>query len=245
MKRNIKIIVEYDGTNYYGWQIQPEVPTIQSELKKAIFNITKEDVAVIGSGRTDTGVHAKNQVAHFHTESSIRAEVFAKAINSQLPDDIVVKRSELVDLDFHAQYQAKAKAYSYTIFTNEYRPALNRNYVYWMRRSLDISLMREAASYLIGTHDFSSFEAAKSPRKSSIRTINKVDIQKENCYITTLLEANGFLYKMVRNIMGTLIEVGYKKYSPTKINEILKAKNRDFAGVTAPSHGLCLEYVLY
>ncbi|BBM83174.1 tRNA pseudouridine(38-40) synthase TruA [Candidatus Uabimicrobium amorphum] len=245
MKRNIKLTVEYDGTNYYGWQIQPSVPTIQNELKKAIFNITKENVTIIGSGRTDTGVHAKNQVAHFHTQSSIKVADFAKAINSQLPEDIVVKQSQLAEMDFHAQYQAKAKAYSYTIFVGEHRPAINRNYVYWIRRNLNVSLMREAASYLIGTHDFSSFEAAKSPRKSSIRTINKVDIQKENCYITTLLEANGFLYKMVRNIMGTLIEVGYEKYSPTKINEILKAKNRDFAGVTAPSHGLCLEYVLY
>ncbi|WP_372368486.1 tRNA pseudouridine(38-40) synthase TruA [Candidatus Uabimicrobium sp. HlEnr_7] len=245
MKRNIKIIVEYDGSDYCGWQVQPQVSTVQDELKKAIFNITKESVTLIGSGRTDTGVHAKNQVAHFHTESSIKAEIFAKAINSQLPRDIVVKKSESVALDFHSQYQARAKAYSYTIFTSKHRPVLRRNYVYWSRRNLDIDLMREGASYIVGTYDFSSFEAAKSPRNSSIRTINKVDIEKENCYITTLLEANGFLYKMVRNIMGTLIEVGYKKYSPSKIKDILRAKNRDFAGVTAPSHGLCLEYVLY
>ena len=162
-----------------------------------------------------------------------------------MPSDIVVKESSEASLEFHSQFGAKAKAYSYHIFNNSIRPAIERRYLHWVWHRLDVNLMKEGSGFLVGTHDFSSFEAADSPRNSNIRTVNFIDIEEKNCYVTILIEADGFLYRMVRNIVGTLIYVGHKKYPPQHIKKILEAKDRKFSGPTAPAKGLFLEYVKY
>ena len=163
MKQNIKIIVEYDGTNYYGWQIQKDLPTIQGILKKKIYKLTGEEVTVYGSGRTDSGVHAYGQVANFHVNSKIPAQRFAYALNSKLPTDIVIIQSCKVDDNFHAQFCTVSKAYEYKICNRKNKPALEYKYSHWEPQLLDIEKMREASNYLIGTHDFSAFESANSP----------------------------------------------------------------------------------
>ena len=238
-------MIEYDGTNYCGWQRQKELPTIQEFLENGLCEITGENVVVFGAGRTDSGVHARGQTAHFKTASHIPGHAFAKALNTALPSDIVVRESQEVPMDFHAQFSAKAKAYRYTLYNHEIKPAIQRNYVHWVWRSLDVEKMKQASVHLIGTHDFSSFEAANSPRKSNIRTVNYIDITKESCYIEILIEANGFLYKMVRNIVGTLISVGHRQHEPDHTKTVLEARDRKRSGSTAPAKGLCLEYVAY
>ncbi len=245
MRRNIKLIIEYDGTNFYGWQEQADKITIQSTLKKTILQITGEDVIVYGAGRTDTGVHARGQVANFYTEHPMPDFAFAKAMNSLLPRDVCILESKSVELDFHSQFWAKGKAYSYNILNRTERPAIFRNYYHWVWHKLDVSKMQQAAQCLLGEHDFTSFEASNSPRKSNIRIIYKLNISEENNMIRIFIEANGFLYHMVRNIAGTLILIGNGKWPPEKMNDILKAQNRKFAGATAPSQGLVLEYVRY
>ena len=245
MKRNIKLTIEYDGTNYHGWQEQKNVITIQKLIKDSIYKVTKENVTVYGAGRTDAGVHARGQVANFYTHSNIPDSNFANAINSHMPSDVIVLNSRNVELDFHSQFSAKGKCYSYQIISRASQPAIYRNYYHWVWYPLEVSLMREAAEILVGKHDFSSFQAANSPRKSNVRTVNYIDIAKENCYIKFFIDADGFLYHMVRNIVGTLILVGRKQLTPEAIREILVAKDRNLAGPTAPAKALFLEYVKY
>ena len=243
--RNIKLTIEYDGTNYHGWQIQGDLATIQGYIKDAIEKLTQEKVVLYGAGRTDAGVHAIAQVANFYTNSNIPAHAFAKALNTKLPRDIVIKESCEVPMDFHAQFSAKFKCYSYRIYHSKVRPAIGRQYFHWIWYELNLNDMRKAAEYLKGTHDFSSFEASNSPRKSSIRTVNYIDILTQSCYIKILIEADGFLYKMVRNIVGTLILVGKGDLQPSEIPLILKSKDRNRSGPTAPAKGLFLEYIIY
>ena len=245
MKKNIKLTLEYDGTGYHGWQEQKDLPTVQGCLRQSIRELTGETVVVWGSGRTDAGVHANGQVANFFTESGIPEYAFAKALNTILPVDIVVKESLQVADDFHAQFSARAKAYSYRIIQQRVRPAIQRKYVHWLWQSLAIEPMTAASNYLIGTHDFSSFEAADSPRKSNIRTVNYIDITTTNCYIKIQIEADGFLYRMVRNIVGTLIWIGQNKFPPEYVQTVLNARRRKLAGPTVPAKGLFLEYVTY
>ena len=245
MKKNIKLTLEYDGTDYHGWQEQKDLPTIQGCLRQSIRELTGEKIIVWGSGRTDAGVHANGQVANFFTESEIPDHAFAKALNTILPPDIVIKKSRQVADEFHAQFSAKTKAYSYRIVQQQVRPVIERKYVYWVWRPLALDRMKTCCRYLIGTHDFSSFEAADSPRKSNIRTVNYIDITEESCYIRIQIEADGFLYRMVRNIVGTLIWIGHNKFPPEYAKTVLQAKCRKLAGPTAPAKGLFLEYVKY
>lgn len=245
MRRNIKLTIEYDGTNYHGWQEQDKLQTIQACLEQAIYDLCKEKVVVYGAGRTDAGVHAKAQVANFHTESKIPDYAFAKALNTLLPEDIVIKHSQEVPESFHSQFAAKRKAYSYNIINRRMRPALDRRFFHWVWALLDVEKMQEGAGYLLGEHDFSAFEAANSPRKSNVRTIHSIQVSRKDDYIKIQVEADGFLYHMVRNIAGTLIEVGKHKYPPECVKYILESKNRKFAASTAPARGLFLEYIIY
>ena len=245
MTRNIKLVLEYDGTKYFGWQQQPDKITIQECLKTSINKLTREDVKVHGAGRTDTGVHAYGQVANFHTDSRIPDWAFTKAINAFLPPDIVVRESQEVPSEFHAQYSAKAKSYSYRMICRPIRPAIEARYAHWISHPLNLDAIKNSTQYLIGTHDFSSFEATNSPRKSSVRTVNYVDIVQESCYIKFLIEADGFLYHMVRNIVGTLLSVGRSQIDAAGFQRIVAAKDRAAAGPTVPAKGLFLECVKY
>jgi len=243
--RNIKLTIEYDGTNYLGWQRQKVGNTIQGRLEEAIEVLTKETVEAIGSSRTDAGVHAKGFVANFKTSSKIPAEKYREAINHKLPDDIVILKSEEVDEGFHARYNAMGKTYSYSILNRDVPSAINRNYVYHVKRRLDTKAMREACKYFIGTHDFASFKTSGSSVKTTVRTISELYLEEQEDTIKIYVTGDGFLYNMVRIIVGTLIMVGFNKIKPNEIEKIIEEKNREKAGICVPATGLVLERVYY
>lgn len=243
--RNIKLTIEYDGTNYLGWQRQKVGNTIQGTLEEAIEVLTNETVETIGSSRTDAGVHAKGFVANFKTSSKIPADKYREAINHKLPDDIVILKSEEVDEEFHARYNAMGKTYSYSILNREVPSAINRNYVYHVKRRLDIEAMREACKYFIGTHDFASFKSSGSSVKTTVRTISELYLEEQEDTIKIYVTGDGFLYNMVRIIVGTLIMVGFNKIKPNEIENIIKEKDREKAGICVPAKGLVLERVYY
>ena len=243
--RNIKLTIEYDGTNYLGWQRQKVGNTIQGTLEEAIEVLTNETVETIGSSRTDAGVHAKGFVANFKTSSKIPADKYREAINHKLPDDIVILKSEEVDEEFHARYNAMGKTYSYSILNREVPSAINRNYVYHVKRRLDIEAMREACNYFIGTHDFVSFKSSGSSVKTTVRTISELYLEEQEDTIKIYVTGDGFLYNMVRIIVGTLIMVGFNKIKPNEIENIIKEKDREKAGICVPAKGLVLERVYY
>lgn len=248
--RNIKLTIEYDGTDFNGWQVQSKKNrTVQGEIEKALYKILKKPTRIRGSGRTDSGVHAKAQIAHFKTATCIPCDSLCRALNTYLPDDVSILKVEDVDSKFHAQFDAKRKTYHYMILNRLEPGALNRQFCTHIPYKLNVSRMRRAAHHLVGRHDFRSFVAADSAKPSrqqnSIRTIYRCDVRKRGDYIFFEIEANGFLYKMVRNIVGTLIAVGCQKLSVEDIIQILKAKDRSRAGDTAPPQGLCLQIVRY
>ncbi len=243
---NFKIIIEYDGAAYHGWQIQADKPTIQETLEAALSMMTKERIHVIGSGRTDAGVHALGQVANFHTTAKISARSFQAGLNSLLPDDIVIRSCERVDDAFHARFNAIAKTYQYRIRNRLTPSAIGRQYEWFIRKKLDVAAMQDAARMIIGTHDFKSFESTGSPRESTVRTVSAADVYEgEKGRIFIDVTADGFLKYMVRNIVGTLVEVGLGKLSLENFNHIMKSKDRKTAGSTAPAHGLFLMSVMY
>ena len=243
--KNIKLTIEYDGKMYHGWQVQKNAVTVQQKLSEAIYHLTKEHVNLIGSSRTDEGVHAYGQVANFVTNSNIQGERFAHAINAFLPPDIVVVKSEDVPLDFHARYNTTGKRYRYIIYNRRIKSALWKDRAYHVRNEIDIDIMKEAAKYLVGTHDFSSFRASGSSTKTSIRTIHDISIDKKGDLITIDVSGDGFLYNMVRIIAGTLVEMGVGHIEPFKMEDIINAKDRKKAGKTAPPQGLYLMEVYY
>lgn len=243
--RNIKLTIEYDGSNYSGWQIQKNGVSIEGILTEAISNLVGHSIKLIGSSRTDAGVHAKGMVANFFVESSIPEENFAAAINSKLPRDIVVLEAEEVDLSFHSRYMSRGKLYSYTILNRKAPSALLRNYAAHVREALDIDSMKEACKFFIGTHDFAAFKSTGSSAKTSVRTVRMLKIESKDDLIKIFIEADGFLYNMVRIIVGTLIEVGKGKIRPDDVKGIIESKDRKSAGKTAPPQGLCLEKVYY
>lgn len=243
--KNIKLVIEYDGTNYSGWQNQENAITVQEVLEKKIKEITLETVRLIGSGRTDSGVHAKGQVANFFTSSTIPGEKFKYVLNNILPDDIKIIDSGEVDLDFHSRFSAKRKRYRYVIYNKDMPSPIHRLYSFHYKYHLDIEKMQEAADYLIGTHDFSSFMSTGAVVKDTIRTIYELKIEKEDEYIIITTEGNSYLKYMVRNIVGVLLKVGSGRIEPKKILSILEAKDRNKAGITAPPQGLYLEEVYY
>lgn len=243
--RNIKLIIEYDGTNYFGWQKQPNHRTIQETIENSIKKITKEDIDIFGSGRTDRGVHARGQVANFFTNARIPEDKIKDAINSVLPDDIVISHSEEVDEAFHSRYSAKGKEYRYIFFNRRIPSPLLRNYAYHIPQKLHFDLMEKSLADFIGTHDFKSFMASGSSVKDTIRTINNASLNKNHEIIELKINGNGFLYNMVRIIAGTLVDIGIGKISRNDIPQIIASKDRKKAGHTAPPHGLYLEKVLY
>ena len=244
MKR-IKLTIAYDGTNYCGWQIQPNGITIEEILNKALSKMTGEEILVIGASRTDSGVHAMGNVAVFDTDTTIPVEKIAVALNQRLPEDIVITKSEEVPLDFHPRYCNCSKTYEYHIINTRIPIPTKRLTNYFVSYVLDIDKMRQAASYLVGEHDFVSFCNVRTDVENTVRTITALDILTNGNEITIRITGNGFLYNMVRIIVGTLVRVGRGFYEPEKVKEILEAKDRKAAGVTAPAHGLMLVEIKY
>ncbi|MDZ4165400.1 MAG: tRNA pseudouridine(38-40) synthase TruA [Smithellaceae bacterium] len=246
LRRNLKIIVEYDGSAYQGWQNQGEKITIQGTLEGCLQRITQENIRVSGSGRTDAGVHALNQTANFLISRSIGVRQLLRAMNGLLPADIVVKSIEEVPLDFHARIHARSKNYLYRIYNSPLRPVVGRQYVWHFPHPLDLAAMEEAMGCLLGTHDFSAFCAAGSAVKDRTRTIIKTGMERDLAGLIEIsLEATGFLRHMVRNIVGTLVEIGQGKRTAGEIPAILAGKDRRKAGRTAPACGLFLTEVRY
>ena len=243
--RNIRLTVEYDGTNYNGWQIQKPLPTIQEAIQDALKKILQEEVKLTASGRTDSGVHALAQVVNFRTNSNLHHKAIQRALNSLLPPDIAIINAKEAAKDFHATYDARSKLYRYTIWNRPFPRPINRFYVYTVYHPLDIALMRREAKVLIGRHNFRSFQARDKKEKNSVRTIKKLAIRRDRGFIYIDVEADGFLYNMVRNIVGTLVEAGRGKLEKGGLKRILKAKDRRAAGPTAPAKGLCLVRVRY
>ena len=244
--RNLKIVVEYDGTNYHGWQRQAGQVTIQEVLEEKLAVITVEKITVNGSGRTDAGVHAINQVASFRTSSKIRELNLLRAVNGLIPHDVAVKSLVEVDETFHARYSAKSKSYLYKIYNRPVRSAIYNNYSWHVYSALDIDAMNKAADCLVGTQDYSSFCAANGNSRNAIRTVTDVNftVSKQGM-ITFSIRADGFLRYMVRNIVGTLVDVGTGKIDHKIFSDILKAGDRTKAGITAPPQGLFLKEVYY
>ena len=243
--RNVKLTIEYDGTNYAGWQVQPNGVSVQEVVQNAIAEITGErNVTLIGSGRTDAGVHAAGQVASFKTDTDIPAENLVHAINTKLPDDVSVVAAEDVPDDFHARYSAKAKTYRYSILNRPVRSPLGRGRSYLVRPPLDVEAMRAAAKHFIGERDFAAFQS-KPNGKRSVRTVTRLDVTADGPHIDIIISANGFLYNMVRAIVGTLLEVGLGKRAPESIPALIDSLDRSAAGPTAPPQGLCLIEVNY
>jgi tRNA pseudouridine38-40 synthase len=247
MNRNIKLTLEYDGTNYHGWQSQTGSgkPTIQDTLEHALKTLTTEECKVCSSGRTDAGVHAYGHVANFKTRSSIPAEAWAPALNHLLPADIRVVASGEAPEDFHARYSALGKIYKYRILNRRAPSALYRNYAWQVNSPLNLKKMRRAISCLVGRHDFSTFRSSGCGAKSPVRTLKKAEIRKSGDFLEIWLEADSFLQYMARNITGTLVEVGLGRFSPVDTERMLKARDRALAGRTAPPQGLYLVEVLY
>ncbi len=243
---NFKLIIEYDGAAYCGWQRQAGDPTLQETIEIALSVMTKETIRVIGSGRTDAGVHALGQTAHFHTRSAIPSQGFQAGLNSLLPDDIVIRACVPVPDDFHARFHARHKTYRYTIRNQPLPAAIGRQYAWHIRKPLDIAAMQAAADHIIGTHDFKSFEGTGSPRADTIRTVLTADVMQTPAGDAVFeVVATGFLRYMVRNLTGTLVQVGLGKISTDDFKAVLEARDRHRAGPTAPPHGLSLVSVFY
>lgn len=244
--RKLKLVIHYDGTAYHGWARQPEMPTIQGTIEAAFEKLCRQTIEVIGSSRTDAGVHALGQVAHaVLTDCPVPTENFQNALNNLLPDDIVIADVQDAPDDFDAISDTVQKRYDYFININPVRPVLVRNQ--WHRPGqLNIKKMASAAKYLVGKHDFKSFASAADQRESSVRTITQC-IVKQGCSnpIIISVAADGFLYNMVRNIVGTLVEIGRGRWQPEQMDAILKAKDRTAAGPIAPACGLCLMKIYY
>ena len=262
--RNIRLTLAYDGTNYVGWQVQPNGPSVQTAVEKAIEKLTGAAASVLSAGRTDSGVHALGQVASFQTESSIPCDGFHKALNKFLPDDIIVRDVEEVPLDFHATFSARQKRYRYVIHNCPTHNPFLRNYVWHFHRPIDSDAMHEAGQELVGTHDFRSFESHWPNKASSVRTVKEVTVRRQSfCplwlgpsdqqsespntgdFIWLEIVADGFLYNMVRAIVGTLIPVGRGRWNGENIRHILTSMDRSNAGDTAPPNGLYLVQVDY
>ncbi|MEW6075981.1 MAG: tRNA pseudouridine(38-40) synthase TruA [Candidatus Omnitrophota bacterium] len=246
--RNIRLVIEYAGTHYCGWQTQTRntnTPSIQHTIEKTLRKVLHEKIKLFGAGRTDAGVHAFGQVANFHTQARILPEKLQRALNALLPRDIAIIQAEEVPLSFHSRFHAKAKHYRYTILNRTHRSSFMAEQTYLCSFGLDTKRMQEEAGSLIGTHDFRSFQASGNKVKEAVRTVRRLTVSRAGDLVRIDIEADGFLYNMVRNIAGTLIEVGRHKFPRGSLKRILNAKDRRLAGPTAPAHGLCLVKVKY
>ena len=245
-KRNLRIVVEYDGTPFYGWQLQKDRPTIQGELQRAVTAVTKAKKAlVVGSGRTDAGVHAEGQVANFHTGSPIPARKWSEALNAHLDPAIAVLSVEEVPLDFHAQYAATSKVYRYRILNRGCRSALERDRAHLVRSPLDVERLRKGTKFLTGKQDFRSFGSEMSKKEDTVRTIFSFEVTKSGEIVEFLVRGDGFLYNQVRSMVGTLLSVGLGKHPPEWIGEVRDARDRSRAGANIPARGLTLVEVRF
>ncbi|MFC4811565.1 tRNA pseudouridine(38-40) synthase TruA [Paenibacillus sp. GCM10023250] len=243
--RNIRMTISYEGTAYYGFQTQPKGNTVQDVLEEAIRVLSGEEVSITASGRTDAGVHARAQAINFRTASPIPVERWALALNSRLPDDIIVLQADEVPLDFHASYHAKRKTYRYGIDTSKFGDVFERKHRLHIPLPLRLEEMRRAIAHLKGTHDFTSFASTRSTKSSHVRTILDARIESGEGKLDIFLTGDGFLYNMVRIIVGTLLWVGEGKLTAEDVKRILKARKRAEAGPTAMAHGLTLWEVQY
>jgi len=246
MNKNFKITIEYDGTSYHGWQRQQNEHTIQGEIEKAFFTMTGEKTVLGASGRTDAGVHALGQVANFTCDTDLSPQAFQNGLNSLTRDDIVIISCDIVDESFHSRFDVKSKTYNYRILNRDLPAAINRQYAWFIRKKLDLDAMCLAVRHIIGTHDFKAFEGTGSPRSHTTRCVFKAKIsEKGNGLIVIEIKADGFLRFMVRNIVGTLVNVGLGKTTSDDFKTILLSKDRSTAGATAPPQGLFLMNVKY
>jgi tRNA pseudouridine38-40 synthase len=242
---NIKLVIEYEGTAYGGWQSQTNAPTVQDALLEAIRRATGEDVKLNGSGRTDSGVHALGQVANFKSEAAIPPERYASALNTLLPEDIRVQSSSLEPDSFHAQFSATGKRYRYTIYNSRQGTALFRRTSWHVGQRLDLEAMRQGAEYFLGSHDFSAFQSAGGVERETVKTVTLSSVTTDGPFIYFDVAASGFLYNMVRIMAGTLVMVGRGKLAPEDIPGVIESRDREQAGHTAPAWGLCLMEVYY
>ncbi|MDD6615314.1 MAG: tRNA pseudouridine(38-40) synthase TruA [Lachnospiraceae bacterium] len=245
MGKRVKLTVAYDGTNYCGWQVQPNGITIESELNRCLSDLLKEDIHVIGASRTDAGVHARGNVAVFDTEARMPAEKFSYALNTRLPADIRIQDSCEVPQDFHPRFCRTVKTYEYRIYNRHFPDPCQRLYSLFYYWDLDVEKMRQAAVHLVGEHDFTSFCTAKAEVTNRVRTIYSLDVEQAGDLITLRVRGNGFLYNMVRIIAGTLLRVGSGMLQPEELPEILAARDRHRAGETARPEGLTLVKIEY
>lgn len=239
-KKRIRLTVAYDGTNYHGWQLQNNGITIESELNRCLSDLFGERIEVIGASRTDSGVHALGNVAVFDTESRMPAEKVSYALNQRLPEDIRIQKSEEVPADWHPRHCESRKTYEYRVYRGEFPMPVKRLYSYFTYRPLDVKKMQRAAKYLEGEHDFKSFCQTGAQVESTVRTVYSVDVEEQGAELLIRVCGNGFLYNMVRIIVGTLLEVGQGKRTPESMTAVLEAKDRSAAGATAPACGLTL-----
>ncbi|MGQ4808909.1 tRNA pseudouridine synthase A [Candidatus Entotheonellaceae bacterium PAL068K] len=243
--RRIKLVLEYCGTHYHGWQVQPQVVTVQGTLEACLRTITNGSIRLHAAGRTDAGVHALRQVAHFDTASTIAMAALQRGLNRLLPPDIVVRRAAQVAGDFHARYTAHQKTYAYIVYNHPVRSAFRAPYAWHLQQPLDVAAMRTAAQVLLGRQDFSAFRAAACTARSPVRCLSRAAVKRRAEQIFFVLCADGFLQHMVRNIVGTLVEVGRGKLPASAMTQILGSCQRQQAGPTAPARGLFLVRVKY
>ncbi len=245
-QKNIKLIIAYDGTTFFGWQRQKDKPTIQGTIEEKIATMVGEPVSLIGAGRTDAGVHALHQVANFRISSPLTPPIFFKALNSLLPPTIIIKEAGYVPIDFHARYDAKSKVYEYRILNEDLHSPFLRHYAWQISRSLDVSVMKECLQIIRGAHDFSSFCSPGDGKINPVRTVIQAELEIEKSdLLTFILEANGFLRYMVRNLIGTIVRVGLGRLSVDGFAEILESRDRRHPGAKAPPEGLYLKDVKY
>ncbi|HRU05434.1 MAG TPA: tRNA pseudouridine(38-40) synthase TruA [Candidatus Brocadiia bacterium] len=243
--RNIRVTVEFEGTRYLGWQRQEQGPSIQQALEEAVARITGEKTTVIGASRTDAGVHALGMVANFRVESDMEASRLHRGLNAVLPPDIAIRELADAPLDFHAQFQAKLKRYEYSLWTEQVRPALGRERVWSVRWKLDEERMREAAALLVGKHDFGAFEASGSMSSHSVRTVTRAEWERRGPLLVFVVEGDGFLYNMVRIMVGSMVDVGRGRTTVDAFRAGFESRDRTRMGPTAPPQGLCLMWVRY
>lgn len=245
MRHNYKFIISYDGTRYFGWEHQPNKDTIQGKLEDVLNHLADKPVEIIGAGRTDGGVHARGMVANVFLDIDMSEDELRDYMNRYLPDDIMIQKVRLASDRFHARYNATGKTYCYTCFDGKTKPVFDRKYVWTLDQALDVQRMQKGAAYLIGRNDYKSFCKNPHKKKSTVRTIDKIEIVRKGDYVTLSFHGDGFLRNMVRILTGTLVDVGLGRIAPEKVQEILKAKNRLEACETAPAQGLCLMEVDY
>ncbi len=241
----IALGVEYDGSSYNGWQSQPDVPNVQDALQSALSGISGENIAVLAAGRTDTGVHALEQVVHFDTSIDRPLSAWVRGTNALLPKDIAVLWAHPVPEEFHARFSAQARSYQYVLVNRPSRSAVHHGKVGWFHAPLDVDKMREAAQYLLGKHDFNAFRAAECQAKTPVKTLARLDIRQSGDTILFDLTADAFLHHMVRNVVGCLVYVGKGKYPPTWLKEVLESRNRTLAAPTFAPDGLYLKHIHY